>query len=56
MLTFNVQPAAVKQGKLGLLFLPENGERNGCELQVALGDQRAKFASASLNYFAGREK
>lgn len=56
MLTFNVQPAKAKQGKLGISFLSENGDRNGCELQISLENQRAQFAPASLEHFATRQK
>jgi hypothetical protein len=56
LLTFNVRPTEVKKGRLGISLLPENGERVGCELQIALDDQRAQFAPASLDRFAAREK
>lgn len=56
MLTFNVQPAQAKNGKFGISFLSENGERNGCEWQIALDDQHAQFAPAALDRFAAREK
>jgi hypothetical protein len=56
MLTFNVAPAEAKKGRLAIALLPEDGERNGCEFQIALADQRAQFASASSDHFAAREK
>jgi hypothetical protein len=56
MLTFNVQPAEVKKGRLGISLLPEDDERTGCELQIALDDQRAQLAPASLDHFAAYEK
>lgn len=56
LLTFNVASAEAGQGRFGISFLPENGDRNGCEFQVALADRRAQFAPASLSRFAPREK
>jgi hypothetical protein len=56
MLTFNVQPREAKKGKLGISFLPENGDQASCELQIRLDDLRAQFGSGSLNSFAGSEK
>jgi hypothetical protein len=56
LLAFKVQPTEVQKGRLGISFLPEHGDRNGCELQLALDEQRAQFASASLDHFAAREK
>ncbi|MBM3889416.1 MAG: hypothetical protein FJ388_09850 [Verrucomicrobia bacterium] len=56
MLTFNVQPAEAKKGKLGISFLPESGEQAACELQLCLDDQRAQFAPANLNGFAASLK
>lgn len=56
MLTFNVQSAEVKKGKIAISFLPENGERAACELQLRLDDRRAQFGPDSLNHFAGNAK
>jgi len=56
LLTFSVQPAERKKGRLGIAFLPEHGERAGCELQIALDTQRAQFAPASREHFAAQEK
>ena len=56
MLIFNVQPAAAKEGKVGIAFLPEHGEQASCELQIRLDDLRAQFGPGSLSSFAGREK
>jgi hypothetical protein len=56
MLTFTVQPAAAKQGKFGISFLPETGEQASCELQLRLADLRAQFGPGSLNSFAGKTK
>jgi len=56
LLTFTVPAAEAKHGKLGISFLPENGERNGCEFQLGLEGQRAQFAPTSRDGFAPREK
>ena len=56
MLVFNVQPAEVKKGKLGITFLPESGEQAACELQIRLDDLHAQFGPGSLSHFAGNEK
>jgi hypothetical protein len=56
LLEFTVQPSGVKKGKIGLSFLPENGEQGSCELQLSLDDLRAQFGPCSLNAFAGRQK
>lgn len=56
MLVCSVKPAEAKRGKFGITFLPENGERDACELQIVLDDQRAQFGPGSLNQFAPREK
>ncbi len=56
MLTFGVQPADAKKGKVGISFLPDSGERSSCELQLRLDDRRAQFGPGSLNSFAGNQK
>ncbi|MFO1501663.1 MAG: hypothetical protein U1G07_25330 [Verrucomicrobiota bacterium] len=56
MLSFDVRPATPSAGKLGILFRPENGDADSCELQIAPGDGRAQFAHGSLDQFARREK
>jgi hypothetical protein len=56
LLTFEVQPAEAKKGRLGISFLPETGEQASCELQIRLNDQRAQFGPGSLNGFADRQK
>jgi hypothetical protein len=56
MLTFEVHPGAVKNGKLAISFLPENGTQPSCELQIDLGALRAQFAPATENRFADRQK
>ena len=56
LLEFTVQPSEAKKGKIGLSFLPENGEQGSCELQIRLEDLCAQFAPASLSRFADRQK
>jgi hypothetical protein len=56
LLEFTVQPAGAKKGKLGLSFLPENGEQGSCELQLRLEDLCAQFGPGSLSRFTGRQK
>jgi hypothetical protein len=56
LLTFEVQPAQRNKGTVGVSFLPEQGERAGCELQVGLETQRTQFAPAPLGHFAAQEK
>ena len=56
LLECNVAPAAMKQGRLGIAFLPANGEQAACELQVNLADLRAQFGPGSSDHFAAREK
>ncbi|MCX7007143.1 MAG: hypothetical protein NTY53_07830, partial [Kiritimatiellaeota bacterium] len=56
MLTFTVQSAAAKPGRIGISFLPENGEQAACELQLSLADLRSQFGPGSLSNFAGKQK
>ena len=56
MLVFNVQPAEVKKGKVGVSFLPTSGEQASCELQIRLDDLRAQFGPGSLSHFASDGK
>lgn len=56
LLEFTVQPAEAKKGKIGILFLPENGEQGSCELQLRLEDLCAQFGPGSMSRFAGRQK
>jgi hypothetical protein len=56
MMVFDVQPAEAKNGKVGISFLPENGEQASCELQILLDALRAQFGPGSLSRFAGNEK
>lgn len=62
LLTFDVQPAAARKGRLGVTFLPQRGEqaahgvRVACELQLRLDDGRAQFGPASPNGFAAGQK
>ncbi|MDR1719035.1 MAG: hypothetical protein LBR67_02775 [Dysgonamonadaceae bacterium] len=56
MLTFRVNPVD-KGGKIGLVFLGDEGGRNACELQIDLSELRAQYADGSMDDFApGNEK
>ena len=56
MLTFDIQAAEAKKGRIGLSFLPETGEQASCELQISLEDRRAQFGPGSLDHFGAKEK
>jgi beta-fructofuranosidase len=56
LLAFNVHPAEAKKGRFGISFLPENGEKPSCELQVRLEGARAQFGPGSQDRFGGDEK
>jgi len=56
MLVFDVQPVKAEKGRLGVSFLPDNGDQAACELQIRLADRRAQFGHGSLSNFAGKEK
>ena len=56
MLTFRVQPAQAGKGRMGLVFLPKNGEHRACEFQIRVDDLRAQFGPGSLGGFAAQEK
>ena len=51
-----MQPAAAKQGRFGISFLPAQGEQASCELQLRLDEGRAQFGPGSLSRLAGSEK
>ncbi|MCC6353704.1 MAG: hypothetical protein IT577_07440 [Verrucomicrobiae bacterium] len=56
LVEFTVQPSGAKKGKIGVSFLPENGEQGSCELQVRPEDLCAQFGPGSLSGFAGNQK
>jgi hypothetical protein len=56
LLVFTVQSAQAKKGRIGVSFLPEDGEQAACELQIRLDDRRAQFGPGTLDRFAGPEK
>ncbi len=56
LLTFDVSPAAARQGRLGVTFLPDNGGQGSCELQIHPAERRAQFSAGAAGGFAGREK
>ena len=55
MLTFDVYPNG-KDTKMGVVFLPENGDNNACELQIAPSDKVAQYGKGTLSGFAAKEK
>lgn len=56
MLSFRVVPGSPSDGKLGILFMPESGEKDACEFQVDVGELRAQFAPGVKEDFSEREK
>ncbi|MCD7935646.1 MAG: hypothetical protein LUG98_02170 [Tannerellaceae bacterium] len=56
MLTFDVVPKAAKNGRVGVTLLPEEGESNSCEWQLALSAKRAQYSAGQAGNFAGEEK
>jgi hypothetical protein len=56
MLTFRLRVAEPGKGKLGISFLPKEGEQAACELQIRPEDRRAQFGPGSLTRFAGMQK
>jgi hypothetical protein len=56
LLEFTVRPAGMSSGRIGVSFLPENGEQASCELQLRLDDLRAQFGPGSLHGFADNQK
>jgi hypothetical protein len=56
ILTCELLPKKIKQGKLGIVFLPADGDQAACELQFDLDNQRAQFGPGSLITFAEQQK
>jgi hypothetical protein len=56
MLTFNVDPLEAKKGRLAVSFMPNHGERDGCELQINLDRNRAQFGRGAVADYAAQEK
>jgi hypothetical protein len=56
LLEFTVQPVGMSSGRIGVSFLPKNGEQASCELQLRLDDLRAQFGPGSLHGFADNQK
>jgi len=56
MLTFDVHPLKDNNSRLGIVFIPESGEENACELQISPTDKLAQYAKGSLNGFARKGK
>ncbi|GAB6122073.1 glycoside hydrolase family protein [Dysgonomonas termitidis] len=56
MLTFDVHPSDIKNGKMSVLLLPENGDKGACEFQIRLDGMYAQYANGSLSNYSGKEK
>lgn len=56
LLTFEVCPAELKKGRLGIAFLPESGEQKSAEFQLRLEARRAQFGPGSLTKFGEIQK
>jgi hypothetical protein len=56
LLSCRVLPAAADRGRLGIVFLPEEGEKDSCELQVRRGDRRAQFGPVARSGFASTQR
>jgi len=56
MLSFDVVPTNIKNSKLAISFLPDEGTDKGCEFQLRLDDLVAQYGNASFSQFADPEK
>lgn len=56
LLSFQVHPEAPNGARCGIAFLPAQGERSACELQLRLGERRAQFGPGSATKFADLQK
>lgn len=56
LLTFDVRPGEDPFGKLGALFLGEDGTEHACEFQVSPHGKRAQYGQGSLQHFSEQEK
>ena len=56
LLSFDVLPSKTQKGKVGIVFLSEDGEQNACELQINPNEGIAQYADGSTKQFAGKEK
>lgn len=56
LLTFDVNPGENIAGKLGALFLGENGDENACEFQINPQTKRAQYGPGNLAGFSAPEK
>lgn len=56
ILTFEVHPKQAGQGRVGVLFLPENGVETSCEWQMKLDRNRAQYGTGILNEYSPDEK
>ena len=56
LLTFDVHPKKKNNGKLGISFLANDQENNGCEFQIRLDEAIAQYSNSIKNAFAEKEK
>ncbi|RHJ76307.1 hypothetical protein [Parabacteroides sp. AM08-6] len=56
MVSFDVFPSKVEEGKFGILFLSGEGEKDACEWQLDMNDRRAQFGVGSTLDFSAKEK
>jgi hypothetical protein len=56
MLTFEVHPGKKTKAKLGISFLTQGQENDGCEFQISADEAIAQYSNARKNTFAEREK
>lgn len=56
LLTFDVVPGKTTDGKFAVLFMREGGEKDACEFQLCLRENRAQFAPGVKEEFSKKEK
>ncbi|MBQ2018607.1 MAG: hypothetical protein II209_04030, partial [Alistipes sp.] len=56
ILSFDVELESPDQGRVGLVFHPEDGYENACEWQLQLDRKRAQFANGVAEGFARDER
>jgi len=56
ILTFDVHPKKKNNGKLGISFLSNDQEINGCEFQIRLDEAIAQYSKSIKDTFAEKEK
>lgn len=56
LLTFDVIPSGSSANRLGIVFMPEEGGHEACELQIRPEAKRAQYAAGAADRFAVPEK